>query len=382
MRFLYSHRTRSADGQAVHIRELTDALKARGHEIILAGPGGEEKKPLDAQGGGHLRAWLPPALYECAEYGYSWRAFARLAVLARKTRPDVIYERYNLFYHAGVWLKRQAGLPLMLEINAPLAEERAVHGGVFWKPWAQKSERAIWRAADAALAVSGVMAEHIRAAGVDDGRIHVIHNGVSPEFLSAHDGYKIRTRYGLQDKIVLGFAGFMRDWHGLDRVLRFMAAQRRGDLHLLLVGDGPARPGLESMAQELGVADRMTVVGVVQRAALAEFVAAFDIALQPAATPYASPLKLFEYMALGRAILAPDQANIREILTDGEDAALFDPASPDAFDRALLALVDIPDLRGRLSAAARAHLIRRDYTWAGNARRVEAIAATLLENRA
>lgn len=381
MRFLYAHRTQSADGQAVHIRELTEALKARGHQVVMAGPGGGDAKPLDAKAGGALRSWLPAPLYEGAEYGYSWLALARLATLARNTRPDVIYERYNLFHHAGVWLKRRTGLPLILEINAPLAEERSAHGRLFWKSWARASERAIWRAADAALAVSGVLAERMRAAGVDEDKIHVVHNGVGPMFVETHDPYKIRAQLGLKDKTVLGFAGFMRDWHGLDRVLKFMAAQRRKDLHLLLVGDGPARPELEKQADELNLADQMTVAGVVQRDALPDYAAAFDIALQPAATAYASPLKLFEYMALGKAILAPDQANIREILSDGEDAMLFDPASADAFDKALLKLIDAPDLRGRLGAAARGSLIRRDFTWAGNAGRIETIAAKLLENR-
>lgn len=382
MRILYSHRTRSADGQAAHIRGLTEALEERGHQVIMTDAAGRDAGHLNAGKGWRMRAWLPAPVYECAEYGYSWPAFLRLSGLARKARPDVVYERYNLFYHAGVWLRRRTGLPLLLEINAPLAEERAEYGGLFWKSWARASERMVWRAADAALAVSGVLASRLRAAGVEDEKIHVVQNGVGSEFLRAHDGHEARARYGLQDKLVLGFSGFMREWHGLERVLRFMAAQGRADLHFLIVGDGPARPGLEHLAQELGVAAQLTITGVVQRNVLPGFVAAFDVALQPGATAYASPLKLLEYMALGRAILAPDQANIRELLTDGEDALLFDPDAPGAFDRALLTLVDSRDLRGRLGAAARACLIRRDFTWSGAARRVEAIAAKLLESRA
>ena len=73
MKILYSHRTRASDGQYVHIRELTDALKARGHDILMAGPEGDQAKSLDAGGGGRgLRSMLPAPLYECAEYGYSF----------------------------------------------------------------------------------------------------------------------------------------------------------------------------------------------------------------------------------------------------------------------------------------------------------------------
>lgn len=378
MKFLYSHRTRAADGQWVHIKALTDALAARGHEIVMAGPGAREKT-LDAEEARGLRALLPAPVYECAEYGYSFPAYARLIKAARTAAPDVLYERCNLFFHAGVWAKKRLGLPMILEVNAPLAEERAAHEGLALKNFARRSETSLWRAADMVLPVSAVLAGRLRGAGVADERIGVIHNGVDAAFLNPADPSPVRARYGLDGKLVLGFAGFVRDWHGLDRAIRFLARPERRDVRLFIVGDGPARAGLEALAAELGVAERVTFSGVVQRDAMPAHTAAFDIALQPAAVAYASPLKLFEYMAQGRAIAAPDQANIREMLTGGEDALLF---AEDGFEKALAALADDASLRARLGAAARETLIRRDFTWAGNARRVEAIAGRLMDARA
>lgn len=379
MKFLYSHRTRSADGQYVHIRALTEALAARGHEIIMAGPEEESAAPrsLDAQSGGGLKSLLPRPLYECAEYGYSLPAWRRLAAKARAHAPDILYERYNLFFSAGAWLHRRSGLPMILEVNAPLAEERARHDGLALEGFARRSEAAIWRAADAVLPVTNVLADRLRAVGVEEERIHVIQNGVDPDFMMARDARSLRERHGLSDKLVLGFTGFVRDWHGVDRVVRFIAQSGRDDLHLLLVGDGPARPDLEALAASLGVAGQMTVTGVIQREAMADHVAVIDIALQPAVTDYASPLKLFEYMALGRPIIAPDSANIREVLTADREALLFDADSDQAFSQGLAALVSDADLRARLGAAAKARLLREDFTWAGNARRVEKIAETL-----
>jgi len=89
---------------------------------------------------------------------------------------------------------------------------------------------------------------------------------------------------------------------------------------------------------------------------------------------YASPLKIFDYMAAGRAIVAPDQPNIREILTSGETALLFDPAQPAAVWLAVLRLAGDAALRARLGAAAQAEIVRRRYTWAGNAARLGAWA--------
>ncbi|MHA7873298.1 MAG: glycosyltransferase family 4 protein [Hyphococcus sp.] len=379
MKILYSHRTRAADGQSVHIRELTDALARRGHEIVMARPSAAAvaSEPVSAR----LKSLLPSALYELAEAGYSAPAYLRLSRLAKNARPDVLYERYNLFYHAGAWVKAQRGLPMMLEVNAPLAAERASHGQLRLKDMARASERTIWRAADRVLPVSQALAEHVAAAGVPEEKIDVIHNGVSAAFLARQDGGAVRRRFGLTDETVLGFAGFVRAWHGVDRVVRFLARAPQKHVRLLIVGDGPARKDIHALARDLGVEDKVIFTGAVPHDALPAHIAAFDIALQPAATAYASPLKLFEYMALGKAIIAPDQANIREIVTDGEDAMLFTASDEKALHEALAGLVENCDARARLGACARAALDRRDYTWDGNAQRVERIAESILKDR-
>ncbi|MBY0422326.1 MAG: glycosyltransferase family 4 protein [Parvularculaceae bacterium] len=385
MRILYSHRTKSADGQYVHIRALTEALKARGDSLFMAGPddwGETATRALDGGGpGGGVRRIVPKPIYEIAELGYSLPAYRRLARAARLFRPDVLYERYNLFYHAGVRLSRARAMPMILEVNAPLVDERSRFGGLALKSLARWSETSIWRAADAVLPVTGVLARLVEAAGVAPERIHVIQNGVEAEQLLDHDPRPVRARYGLDGRLVLGFAGFVRDWHRVERVIDWMARSPRRDLHLLLVGDGDVVPELKARAAERGIANRFTVTGVVQRPDVTGHIAAFDIALQPAATPYASPLKQFEYMALGKAIVAPAQPNIAEILADGADALLFAPDDEAALGAALTRLVEDAELRRRLGAAAKATLLRRDLTWSGNARRVEEIAARLLVSR-
>ena len=148
--------------------------------------------------------------------------------------------------------------------------------------------------------------------------------------------------------------------------------------HLLLVGDGPVRDELEQQAQRLGVADHVTFTGVVQRDQVASYVAAFDIALQPAVVAYASPLKLFEYLALGRAIVAPSQANIREVLEDGVNAVLFDPEDEAGLVKAIQRLIEDPALRQRLALKAGATISERGLTWHANAQRVTQLARSLM----
>jgi len=380
MKILYHHRTLSRDGQSVHIDELIHALRAQGHVVLVAGPAQHAVASFGSDSGwiARLKTALPGALYELLEIAYNIPAFWRLLKCWWSFKPDVLYERYSLFMFAGLWLRRLARLPMLLEVNAPLAEERNRFDGLALRKLGQWAEHTVWRGADRALPVTGVLAQYLN---VSAARVVVVPNGVGEGFLGAlPDANAAKRAFGLGDRVVLGFVGFMRPWHGLDRVIDFIAdAGESPQLHFLLVGEGPARQQLEARAAMRGVSHRVTFAGLVARDRVIDYIAAFDIALQPDVVGYASPLKVFEYMALGRAIVAPAMENITEVLTDGKNALLFDPTAAGSFEQALARLCSDAELRGRLGHDAKTTIIDGDFTWAGNARRIVALAAGLPE---
>lgn len=381
MRILYHHRIRSKDGQYVHLEEMVRALRSQGHRLEIVGPRHVETEEFGADAGfvAALKRWMPGAAYEALELSYALADYRRLAAVIRRFRPDVIYERYNLYFPSGVWARRRFGVPLMLEVNAPLFEERSKFGGLALPALARRTEQYAWRGADVVLPVTEVLAGRVAAAGVPRERIRVISNGINEEaFANLPSPQQAKRALGLEGRFVLGFVGFMRDWHGLDRVLRFMAEQPRRDLHALFIGDGPDRARLERIAAELGLADRLTVTGVLGRDKVPAAVAAFDLALQPAVVDYASPLKLFEYLYVGLPIVAPDSPNIREILVPDDNGLLFDPRSDASFFAALSRGLDDEVLRRRLARRARETVEQRGLTWNANARKVAALAAEIL----
>lgn len=377
MRILYSHRIQSRDGQSVHVEELIGALRAAGHEVEVVGPAFYADAGFGGESGlvSALRRYLPATAAETAELGYNVLPYRALTRSIARFRPDVIYERYNLFYLAGMMAARRARLPFLVEVNAPLAEERARYGGLRLQRIAAAGERAVWRAADTVFAVTSVLGERIAARGVERRRLAVTPNGVD---LARFDDLPARDP---ARPPVLGFVGFVRPWHGLDAVIDAMAANPSLPLTLVIAGDGPARPGLAAQAERLGIADRVRFEGLVARERIPELLGGFDIALQPKAVDYASPLKLFEYMAAGCAIVAPDQANLREILEDGRDSLLVPPDEPAALWRAIERLAGDAVLRATLGAGARHTIARRDLTWAGNARRVVDAAEAAIRTR-
>ena len=368
MRILYSHRVQSRDGQSVHIEELVAAFRREGHEVLVVGPGLYNRATFGGESGlvPLVRRFLPDWSAELAEILYSVVAYRRLQRAYRRFSPDIIYERYNLYHLAGTLLRRRYRTRLYLEVNSPLAEERARFGSLRFHRLASKLERYVWQSADGILVVSEVLKQYVAATGVSEAKITVVPNGVDLDRFPSDTGAQ---RMGAA--VTVGFIGFIRDWHGLDDVIAGLGEEpHKETIRLVIAGDGPARPSLEDQAIRLGVAGQISFLGLQQRQNISELIQSFDIAIQPQSVAYASPLKLFEYMACARAIIAPDQPNIREILDHNETAILFDPSDPRALWHAIKQLAAQPELRRHLGCAARRTLDERDYTWQGNVMRI------------
>ena len=321
-----------------------------------------------------LRQRLPRWLHEMLELLYNVPEWLRLRAAIARHHPDVIYERSNLYLLSGMIAARGARIPIIEEVNSPLFIERSNHGGIALVPLARWSERWVWKRADAVVTVTQVLADIVASVRGDGRSIEVMPNAVDRKMFALNRiERQAKRKLHLEGKSVLGFTGFVRDWNGLEQVVD-MLPHLDPDVVLLIVGDGPACSTLERQARAAGVADRTIFTGVVSRDAIASLVSAFDIALQPAANPYASPLKLFEYLALGRVILAPDQPNVREILTHDVNAWLFDPSEPSSMQGAIKRLLDDVDVRQRLALAALNTINERELTWERNAERVLELA--------
>lgn len=372
------------DGQYVHIEELVKQLEKLGHEIMMIGPVGKEAKGFGSESKslGLLRRLLPGFAYELLEFGYSFLVFFKLLFAIRRFRPDVIYERFNLFTPSGIWAKRLYRVPLILEVNAPLAEERAKHGGLAL-PWLAKwTQRVTWTGADAVIVVTHVLRDMVEAYGVLHDRLHVMPNGVDTDDFDVEDSERqlLRAELGIGDNFVIGFTGFVRDWHGLDRLVGLLAEDEFSNAVLLIVGDGPARAALERQAAELGVADRFQITGVIARRDVPRYVSTFDVAMQANVVPYASPLKVLEYLCMGKAIIAPDMPNIRELLEDDKNALLFDSDNVVQLAKLLLRVMSDTELRQRLESAAEQSIADQGLTWRRNAERVADLASVLAEH--
>lgn len=366
---------RETKGSAIHIRQFTKALAAQGHQVTIlsASAGGhdalDERVALYEVAPRMLRApRFPLLLYELSKILYNWQFLRESGRLLAAGGADLLYERYSLYGLAGVWLARRLKAPLIVEFNAPLVEEASRYFHL-QMPWlARRFERALINRADALVAVSAAMRGYLVRQGVAAGKVTVVPNGTDLElFGRAPDGQTVRERHGLQGKVVVGFAGSLRPWHGAELLLDIARETLVAypEARFLVVGEGPMRGELEARAREAGLDRYVVFSGPVAYRDIPEYLAAMDIAVAPYLPVedfYMSPLKLFDYMATSRAVVASRAGQIGEVITHGVNGLLVEPGNREELCRAIVMLAGDRALRARLGEAARRSVEAR-YTW-------------------
>jgi len=377
---LMHHRIASKDGQYVHLMEILKAMQDSGIEVKLVGPSMFDEAEFGHDGGftKKLKNLLPMPVYELLEMGYSLIVAIRLWRAVKEFKPDFIYERYNLYQPAGVIVAKLLKLPLYLEVNAPLVLERKEHSDFCMERLASFCERFTWRNASAVLPVTKVLAEkYILPAGVASEKVMVIHNGVRAQKLVENQGLVPPLKK--DGEITLGFAGFAHLTCGIEYVLTFMA--KLADPRVKLVCVGPTEEGAmdyQHQVEALGLQGQVSFVGLKTPEEAQALISGFDVALLPAVTEYASPLKIFDYMAAKCLVVAPDRDNIKEILTHCDvgasgNAILFKEDSTGAGLHAALSHAVTLCSDGGAAAVAQAAfdtISKERFTWEDNVERI------------
>ncbi len=369
-------------GASVHITAMAAAFRRVGHEVrVLCAKRGTGAADYPVE---QVTAQLPPADDRAAkERGWIATAAAieaRLVALHSDWPFDMIYERYALWSTAGVRAARRLGVPVVIEVNAPLVAEQAEFRALVLADEARLVEAEVFGCADALAVVSDELAAYVTARGAASGRVHVIRNAVdtgrfTPEVPQAQiDGVP-------ESAFVVGFSGTLKAWHGLETLLPAFDAllARLPAAHLLVVGDGPRKAWIEGYAAGAGIAAAVTLTGWVPHAGLPGVIARMDVATAPypeAAGHYFSPLKLYEYLALGRPVVASRIGQTARLLDGTQAAVLVAPGDASALTAALLRLAHDPALRARLSHHAAREGLRHD--WADNARKVVALTCEMV----
>ncbi len=330
-------------------------------------------------------AWTPvrvnrrvPLIPEVDELRFMAKMRAMAREIIQKERPAVLYQRHFRHSIIGVELAKEFNLPLILENNGSIVwSDTAWTGGFYFKELVDLAERASLFNATLVVCISQEVANSVSALGVPAEKIFVNPNGVDEQrFNPTISGAAVREELGLQNKKVIGFLGTFGPWHGAEVLAQAVGpvVKRIPDAHFLFIGDGAQRLSTQDIVHTSGMANHTTFTGRIPTEQAPEYLAACDILTSPhvhnhdGSAFFGSPTKLFEYMAMGKPIVASGISQLAEILEHGKTAWLVPPGDPAALADGIVCLINDPTLCQRLGAETRAEVVEK-YTWQGNMQR-------------
>ena len=300
-------------------------------------------------------------------------------------RHDLFMVRFSISNYLISRYLHSKGYKILLETHALGHVERKEYGQdrvfpLYFIIITYLEKRALsW--AHRITAVSQSLKDSLVNSRVNEERIHVIHNGIDPDkFDYTTNPQNIIRQYNLENRLVIGFVGSFARYHGLDILLDVgeNLQKKYRNITFLLVGKnvhGSDNP-VETVCRRR-LCDLFTFAGEVPHSRIPLYVAAMDIAIIPDFNTYGSPMKLFEYMAMRKAIVAPDVPPIREVIEDGKTGILFERGNVAQALKAIERLIDNEQLRHDLGRRASAKVVR-SYTWDQNAERIANIAESMI----
>lgn len=373
----------SPSGYGTHMRGMIKAFEQAGHEVVpfIAGGYGEQSPAGDgsAPSPNWLKRLVPHTLWETAKdlrlLHFDRRLEPQLLGEIERVRPDLIYERANFMQVSGVRAARRAGVPHVLEVNTPYLVEESVRRryAMLLKGAARAAERTQLLQTDVAAVVSTGLVSYFRERHpVGPERFLCIPNGVDLETVRADaDRVEVlRRELNLEGLFIAGFVGSITPYQQVGLLIEAVAHLKSEGLpvHVMLVGNSAEVVGLRRLAARLGVQGNVLFVGRVPHREVFNYVALMDVAVLPDSLWYQSPTKVFEYGAMGQAVIAPDNETVRALIEDGREGLLVRPEAG-ALAAALRTLLEHPERRATMAAAFR-RKVHEQFTWARNVDRI------------
>jgi glycosyltransferase involved in cell wall biosynthesis len=287
----------------------------------------------------------------------------------KEEKCNVIFVRSSTFDGLiAAYIKRKYKVPFVFHLPNPPEQQGQRFAIVAKKPRLLYSSIArfnrfmlprLLRRADLILPQSKWLKEHLTEQGIDEAKMMPLHNGVDVEAFSPRDPRDITETYQLNNSKVVIYVGIMSKARNLDVLIQaFSQAKRQvSNVKLLMVGDGLDRENLENLADELGMRDDILFTGQIPHGEVPDLIAAADVGVSPV-PPFSfykmsSPLKLFEYMASAKPVVANEEIPEHKEVLEQSGGGILVTFTPEAFAGAIIELLDNPEKAAEMGRRGR-----------------------------
>jgi glycosyltransferase involved in cell wall biosynthesis len=376
----------SKTGYGTHMREMINAFRVLGHNVLPIINGGtddvgysSEKKSIELIKR-IFKSIIPSFIWRSVKdyrlLQFDKRAEAALEKQVIAYQPDLIYERAYYIQTSGINVAKKFKIKHYLEVNAPYTEETTEFEKartVFARTAEEREEKQLI-SPDKIFVVSSALRDYFtdKIKGINQKNIIVTPNCVNPEKIKVDTTLriKIEEKYGLKDYTVVGFVGSIFPYHGVDILIdAFNEVYKKNEkIKLLIVGDGLIAPQLKKHAQTLEAANHIIFTGNVSHSDIFSYIDLMDITVLADTKWYCSPIKIFEYGALAKAVIAPDTKAVRDVITNNVDGTLIKPDRSTLTDT-LSGLIKNKEAREAMASNFK-NKILREYTWVKNAENI------------
>ena len=367
-------------GYGSHMRGMIHGFQEDGHTVDVLVMGKAQASAVKNDYSFDLKSlaklFIPKILWrtlkEIQQIRFDKYAAKELQFAIQSIQPDIVYERSAWMSNGSVEVLSNFNIKHIVEINAPFEEEvksfEKAHSLI--ASLGKNKLKNLLQSAHLVLPVTSSLQTYlIQRYKLNANNCVVIPNAIEKQEIQIKESRvaEINKKYNLSEVSVFGFVGSIFPYHGVDRLIRGVAKLNYTDISILIVGDGYLIPALKKLANELGISSRVHFTGSVPKEDIYNYISAMDILTLPNTEWYCSPVKLFEYGAFGKTILAVNEAGVSDVMSNKE-GLLFENNDSAFQDALLAAITDVDALK--IKARTFQQKVFEKHTWRANAQKV------------
>ena len=368
--------SKTIGGHISHIGSVIQSFKNLGWQVFLVSPGEFphiecEKmvvKPFEDK-------FLPPCFTEML---YDLYVTYKTMNIIKKISPAFIYQRHGNYHLAGAIISFFTGIPYILEVNGIIPCEKEYWGIIpqwvinLFCPY----EKISLKNAARISAISLEMKETLMTSGIEQEKIYLNPNGVDTAMFAPgqKEAKGIREQSGLDQYIVVGYAGTFDNYHGVDTIIEIVKSitTKYETTAFLLMGNGLLQKTVKEKLMDIPGKERVIFTGNIEFRLMPAYLDACNILMYNGGRGrkgfHFSPIKLFEYMAMEKPVISYNLGQMSRVVENGVDGVLVDPSSIENYIKGMEYLVENPHLWNKMGKIAR-RKVAKSFTWDRNAKR-------------